>query len=294
MNKPNQTHLGQFLRSLREGRGYESIQEYVRHYQLPVSYVYYTELEAGKKRIALETAKQLCDALSADTLSFNYHLLQDILPTEVQADFLNLIPVHVSDEDKQANKTQKIKEAYQKIQLSRIGLAIGYMTEEAEGYLYKNAHLMPLVAMIYCVTSTTSIELAKVARNLGITTPIDETIAKFEQLGIIKTAENQANGTKTISRVYDLLVTQDQRIAANRVNAETQLTVKESQDISVGGPNQSSCFYGIVGLSKKKQEELQACIADIDTEFKACHDGHSATDPQLMTIIFSKAREYSL
>lgn len=294
MIKHTPTHLGQFLRSLRQSRGYDSIQEYVQKYNLPVSYVYYTELEAGKKRIALETAKQLCDALSADTLSFHYHLLQDILPTEVQADFLNLIPVHISNENVQAIKTQKIKESYQKIQLSRLGLAVGYMTEEAEAYLYENSHLMPLVAIIYCVPSTTQREVTKIATRLGIADSIDEIIAKFEQFGIVKTEENLTNGSKRISRIYDLVVTQDQRIIGDRVKFETQLTVAKNQETLLGGPDQSSCFYGIVGLSKKKQEELAACIADIDTEFKAYHDSQSVADPQLMTIIFSKAAEYSI
>ncbi len=91
--KPDTNYLGQFLKALREERGFENIREYVQHYNLPVGYVYYTEIEAGKKYLALATARQLCEALDAEMLAFFYvQLLKDILPQEVQKDVLNLIP----------------------------------------------------------------------------------------------------------------------------------------------------------------------------------------------------------
>lgn len=292
MNKPS-TYVGQFLRSLREQRGFENIHEYVRQYQLPVSYVYYTELESGKKRIAQETAKQLCAALKTDSLSFFYHLLKDILPTDIQPDFLDLIPVQISDKSEQAGKTQKVIESYQKLQLSMLGLDLGRMTNEAEDYISENSHLMPLVAIIYCVPSMTNTELSRTVQRLGIATPVEEIISKFAELGILTVTENPANGTKTISRCYDIIVTKDQRIVSKRISAETEMTIAENSHLSIGGPNGSSCFFGIVGLSKKRQEELIAQIADIDTEFKAYHDAESTEAPQLMTLHMSPAKEYS-
>lgn len=112
--KPTTNYLGEFLQALREQRGFANIREYVRHYKLRVGYVYYTEIEAGKKYLALETAKQLCESLDADFLLFYSNLLKDILPNEVQNDFLNLIPLSKNaDPNEIARKEAALKTAYQ-------------------------------------------------------------------------------------------------------------------------------------------------------------------------------------
>lgn len=131
--KPDTNHLGQYLRALREERGFSNIREYVQHYNLPVGYVYYTEIESGKKYLALETARQLCQALDADSLSFHSQLLKDILPTEVQDDFLNLIPLSKNtDPVEMASKQEALRDAYQRNMLSRINQTANSMTKEAE------------------------------------------------------------------------------------------------------------------------------------------------------------------
>lgn len=131
--KPDTNYLGEYLKALREGRGFSNIREYVRHYNLPVGYVYYTEIESGKKYLALETGKQLCDALNADILAFYSQLLKDILPAEVQDDFLNLIPLSKNLDPKEAaNKQLALRAAYQNYVLAHIHGTANSVSKEAE------------------------------------------------------------------------------------------------------------------------------------------------------------------
>jgi len=295
MIKQSQTHLGRFLSTLREQRGYESIQEYVRHYQLPVSYVYYTEIESGKKRLSLETSKQLYIALEADQTSFYYHLLRDILPDNIQTEFLNRIPIQqVLDKKEKTSKAQSIKEAYQKNQLSRLNRKIVYVSDEADDYLKANPLLNSLISAIYCVPSTSDKELEQLAIRLGISDPIEAILSKFEELELIKIVDANDKQYRIISRLHDIVVTNDRSIFAKAIESETRHAVTETAQASVAGADQANCFYGMIGLTKQKQEELRMHIADLDAEFDAYHLKDADGMPQLMTIVFSPAREYSL
>ncbi len=281
MSKSKPTHLGQFLRTLREQRGYESIQEYARQYQLPVSYVYYTEIESGKKKISLESSKQLCEALGADIVSFYYHVLKDILPAHVQDDFLSLVPLHrVTDPEDLAKKSRQIAQAYQKNQLSRLSSATSSMSEKGDLFFAQYPELHALVASIYCVSCTSDIELQKVATQLGITMPVDEIIAKFQELGIIEVNEGEP---RLIKRLYDIIVTSDQRALSNIVKAETERVIQKKE---------GTYYFGIVGLTKQKQKEFRALLADLDAEFDSYHLQESDGEPQLMTVVFSPVKEY--
>lgn len=280
------------MRNLREQRGYESIQEYARAYHLPVSYVYYTEIESGKKKIALETSKELCEALDVDFISFFYHLLKDILPADIQDDFLSLVPLHkVTDPEDLTNKATKIKQAYQKNQLSRLNSAISPMSDAADIFLANHLDLHALVASIYCVSCTSEPELEKVAKQIGITMPIGEIISKFKELGII---EVQEGNPRLIKRLYDIIVTKDQRALAGVVKYETDQAIEEMEQNWTGSADEATCFYGVLGLSKEKQEEFRAQLADLDAEFDSYDLQGSDREPQLMTAIVSPARQYML
>ena len=73
-------------------RGYNNVNEYLRKYQLPISYVYYRDIEIGKRKIGLESARVLCEALQVDYRVFYSHLLKDLLPPDVMDYFVHLIP----------------------------------------------------------------------------------------------------------------------------------------------------------------------------------------------------------
>lgn len=291
--KPDTNYLGQFLKALREERGFGNIREYVQHYNLPVGYVYYTEIESGKKYLALETANQLCQALDADYLSFHSHLLKDILPTEIQNDFLNLIPLsNYSDPLQRESKQEALRDAYQRNLLSRLNLTTEYMTKEAEAFFVNNPDLMPLVAAIYCTETTTALALKETAERLGISMPIEEILANFENFAVAKISQGQ-DQTKIVHRLSDMIMTHDKRTGAQRVSAET-LKALSGADISVlPDPNASNCFYGVVGLSKQKQQEVSRLIADLRAEFDSYHQT-STDELQVMTVAFSPIKQYMI
>lgn len=295
MSKPPQTYLGRYLLSLREQRGFDNIQEYVRRHNLPVSYVYYTEIESGKKRIALETSKQLCAALEADQISFFYHLLKDILPENIQTEFLNRIPIqNLLNSKEKEEKAQKIQKAHQKNLLARLHKTIFYMSKEAGTFISKNARLNLLITAIYCVRSTSDKELQYLAQRLNIDIPIEDILKSFEELEIIKISQSSDKKLRIIMPAHDIIVTTNSQVIADIINNETKIAALESSKHAFTGANQDNCFHGMIGLSKQKQEELHTYIADLVAEFNACHLENSDGVPQLMTIIFSPAKEYGL
>lgn len=86
MNEPRyDTYLGKLLVETRLIRGYANIKKYLRDFSLPVSYLHYHDIEAGKRQIGLETAGSLCNALQINTELFYFHLLKDILPADTFA-----------------------------------------------------------------------------------------------------------------------------------------------------------------------------------------------------------------
>jgi len=139
---------------------------------------------------------------------------------------------------------------------------------------------MALSAAIYCVPSTTRKELQKVADATGITKSLDEILSQFEKLGVIKITKGPDN-TNVITRVFDILVTRDQRVVAKRLDTETKHTL--------ANPDGAVFFHGVVGLSKEHQTKLAACIADLDAEFDAYHIKEKHGCPYVMNILFSPA-----
>ncbi len=102
------TNLGNFLRETRLSRGYTNVNEYLRKYQLPISYVYYRDIEIGKRKIGLESAKVLCAALHVDYRVFYTHLLKDLLPKDVMDSFVHLIPQNNGTHEV-ADQTKELK-----------------------------------------------------------------------------------------------------------------------------------------------------------------------------------------
>lgn len=103
------THLGNYLRETRLSRGYTNVNEYLRKYQLPISYVYYRDIEIGKRKIGLESAKVLCEALKVDYRVFYSHLLKDLLPDEVMDYFVHLIPQADNESSKGGNQPKELQ-----------------------------------------------------------------------------------------------------------------------------------------------------------------------------------------
>jgi transcriptional regulator with XRE-family HTH domain len=291
--KPDTNHLSSFLKALREERGFGNIREYVQYYNLPVGYVYYTEIESGKKYLSLETANQLCQALNADPLSFYSYLLKDILPSEIQNDFLNLLPLsNISDPLQIENKQKVLRDAYQRNMLSRLNLTARSMNKEAETFFVNNPDLMPLLGAIYCTETTTDLALKETAERLGISMPIGEILANFENLSVIKISQGP-DQTKIVHRLSTTITPGNQKTGAQRITVETLKALSDADLSAIPDPNASNCFYGVVGLSKQKQQDVSLLIADLIAEFNSYHQTAEG-ELQLMTVAFSPIKQYMI
>jgi transcriptional regulator with XRE-family HTH domain len=77
------TSFGRYLRSLRLSRDFDNINDYVRHYKVPITASYYRDLEHGRRTLDINSVEQISAALQADLHEFMYYFLEDMIPKAV-------------------------------------------------------------------------------------------------------------------------------------------------------------------------------------------------------------------
>jgi hypothetical protein len=291
--KSNATKLGQFLRSVRLARAYSNINEYMRRYVLPISDVYYREIESGKRKISIDSAKELCEALQIDYADFYYHLLQDILPQEVQGDFISCLPKPIPlDDSAKELKKQQVKLAYQKNFVDRLEKRIGYMNEESESYFHQHPQYVKFLTSIYCKPKTSEAELRRILEHDSEQTGLEQVLEDFERLGLIKLSP--AVGDRIIERAYNYIIIRDQKLLALRLLYETKVSIDNSCADVPHRKQAELLIHGIVGLNKNQYQEILTQLADLISQFRAAHEQGTEVDPYLLALLITPQLDYRL
>lgn len=293
--KRNATKLGLFLCSVRQSRGYSNINEYLRNYSLPISDVYYREIESGKRQVAMETASQLCEALQIDYADFYYYLLKDILPQEVESAFTTAMPPQ-PDLDQAALdiKKQKVQQAYQKNFVDRLKQRVGYMNAETEAYFHQHPQFMPFLTSIYCQAKTSEKELTQLLEKDCHNISIKQVLSDFQHLGLIKLANDPLTGSTVIERSYNYIIIRDQKLLAQRLLQETQLSISKRTGNSDRQKSDDLIVHGIVGLTEAEYQAVLTQLADLISEFRAAHGQGADLDPYLLTLLITPQTSYRL
>lgn len=267
----------------------------MRNYLLPISAVYYREIESGKRKIALESASQLCEALQIDYADFYYYLLKDILPPQVESAFTSLMPPQPElDQMAQETKKQKVQQAYQKNFVDRLKQRVGYMNAETEAYFHQHPQFMQFLTSIYCQAETSDKELEQLLGKESQNISIKQVLNDFERLGLVRLTNDPISGTTNIERSYNYIIIRDQKLLAQRLLHETQISVGKMPGSSDQMQNDDIIAHGIVGLTKEEYQEILTQLADLISEFRAAHGQGVDLDPYVLTLLVTPQANYRL
>lgn len=273
------THLGNYLRTVRLSRGYTNVNEYLRSYKLPITYVYYREIEIGKRKLGLETAKSLCEALEVDNKAFYYHLLKDILPGDVTEHFKHMLPARqrMSGEEL-AREKESIDKAYRNSLLNALRLNFNMLEKEAAKYLKDNLDLMPLLWFIHSEAETTESDLEEVARANGIDKPIKKIIEDFQRIGLIEIDQSD-KGSKVLRRLFPTIAWRDKQLHSAYLLNETEKTLEQQKQSE--SADEPTIKYGTVMLTDEQRERVMSRISDLLAELRASNEDASEADSEL-------------
>lgn len=185
MKKNKETSLGRYMYSLRIQRGFANISDYLRKYELPISDVYYRDVESGAKIVSLDTADKLCNALQADRRVFYFHLLRDLLPRDIVEKLIKPIADETfsSLEERQAllERDKTIyREAFAKSMLAETYV----LSEDAVHMLLDRLELMPVLHFLYAIEFSTAEQLASVLEQNGIKDKPEQVAQMFAETGM--------------------------------------------------------------------------------------------------------------
>lgn len=177
-----QTKLGMYLRTLRLSRGFDSVNEYLRKYSLPITAAYYRDLESGRKSIGIDTAEQICQALEADIHAFYYHLLSDVIPLRVVDNLVRPDSIDLKDDGKAETYHTYAWDPARTIQIDG----------EAASYFENNIDLLN-AALFICVSDADGVTveaLQKFLQRRNIDSPLGTVIGQLKELGIIRVSDD--------------------------------------------------------------------------------------------------------
>ncbi|HEX8492920.1 MAG TPA: hypothetical protein VF658_08780 [Pyrinomonadaceae bacterium] len=185
MKKKKETNLGRYLYSIRIQRGFANISDYLRKYELPISDVYYRDVESGAKIVSLETADRLCHALHTDRHVFYFHLMRDLLPADIVEKLIKPIAddTFSSLEERQAllERDKTIyREAFAKSMLSETYV----LSEDAVHLLLERIDLMPVLHFLYAIEFATAEQLASVLDQNSIPDSPEKVAEMFATTGM--------------------------------------------------------------------------------------------------------------
>lgn len=280
------TALGNFLFQLRRSRGYSSVNEYLRKYYLPISHVHYRHLEAGSRKISIESAKVLCDGLQACPKEFYYHFLKDWLPSELMDCFVSLSGgQHDFDDAKVAKRKSAtpMKDKY-----------VHFPDEECCDYLYEHFDLMPIVWFIYTVPKTNLDEIALIAKRNNISVSIEQVLDDFERYGLIRRESVGA----FVQRIKPGISFRHHKLGSKIVQHEADLSLALYVDRKNPKLKEMMITSGLVALSPRSRQILYRRIHDIARNVKEASRenvefSNEQVEPMFYSIVFAPRPQYA-
>lgn len=292
------THLGRFLRSLRIERGYTNVTQYLRKYKLPISDVYYRDLEAGRKMVGLENAGALCSALQADLQTYYFYLLKDLLPEQV----IQLLVRPVVDDtfesiDEKLAEQNRTHEVYRTVLMQHYSRQVLSLNEEAIAFFKQNFELLPILYFIYSLNGTNEREIGDVAKRNSVSMPASQIISQFERLGLVAivSAEN-GSGPRKIRRLKPAITFSDDELLNKCILWETQKSLSQPRNKVTFEGEGAFVYQGLSMIAKDSHKHISRRIMDLITEIRAADIDLLSTEaePFHYSIIVSTRPEYGM
>lgn len=297
--KVSKTNLGRFLYSERIRRGYESTSEYLKNYaNIPISESYYRDIESGRKTIKVDKAETLCKALKLDKREFYYHILSNILPSDVLKEILKPIDntsfESPSEEFEKINQQMSVlRKAYEKRLIEE-----PYIVDtEIVKYLEENFEVLPLIHFIYMKKICSFKELEEIISKNCIKKPFEQMIDEFEKsnIAIVDRKEKTVTRHRKIFRIprTDVGI----RFKDKFIKSEIDETIRMSNREQIIGPDNTFAYSSIVCIEhgdslNRISDKLTDLLAELEVEESSLDE--EGTTPYFISVIFSSREKYTI
>lgn len=283
----HKTFFGTFLSELRVSRGFANINEYLRHYPVPISSVHYRHLESGNRKVSVDSAKELCETLQADSKVFYYNLLRDWLPEEFMAHF-----------DSLSKSREHMQEAYQKAILQASDSQILYPSTEACDYLNDHFELIPLLWFVYSMQVVNLEQIRQVAKLNGIAEPVEQVMHEFEKLGLIQIESVQPNEI-VVRRLKASISFMHDKLGTRILLHETNRSLGHYSEARNPLLKDSILIYSLMSLSAENRQIIFSRIQDF---IRAAHETIQESadvqseklDPVFYSFVYAPRHQYRL
>lgn len=289
----NTNHFGKYLSELRISRGYLNTNEYLRAYPIAMSSVHYRHLESGSRRVSIEAAKELCEALKVDAKVFYFHLLKDSLPEEFMDFFVAMAKETSYDSPVEKNE---INQQYQQAVMRTLSSRVHFPTIEACDYLEKHFELMPLIWFVYSTHSASLEEIQAIAQKNEITVPLEKHLDELAALGLILVKKD--SNKFIVSRVKPTISFSHHRLGLQILSHETNLSLSQYNKARNPELKEPILILSIMSVSEKTRKIIFRRIQDFVSESRAAaeisYNSTEKSEPVFYSVVFAPQRQYSV
>ncbi len=285
MDRPT-NFFGKYLSELRLSRGYSNTNEYLRRYPVEMSSVHYRHLESGNRKISIEAAKDLCDALQAEAKSFYCYLLKDSLPEEFMDFFVGL-----SNENEES-----VKQQYQRALMRALDSQVLFPSTETCEYLEAHFELMPVIWLVYSVARASLADIERIIQKNDICISSQEAVDKLIQLGLMRSEQHADKNV--VVRMKPSICFSHHDLGLRILQHETERSL--SQYVLPRNPQlkDSVLILSLMSASPKTRKVMFQRIQDLIRELRIAADVSFSTEseksePVFYSIVFAPRQQYS-
>ncbi|MFN3225416.1 MAG: helix-turn-helix domain-containing protein [Hyphomicrobiales bacterium] len=290
------TYQGMYLRAVRIERGGISVSEYLKARRVDLSETYYRDLEAGRKKVRIETAKELAEKLDLDAQSFFSHLLKDVLDEDVFEKVIK--PTVVEEMETLTEELEKAKEDAELIQAAFakiLGTRRTEVSDETVTVLDDNIDLLPVIHAVYMRDQISFSDVESVLNKNQITRAVDE-VAKFFERNKLANIDWEKRCFSRFTMSFQIPKTKvGQEFKGRFLLEEHKKSAAMNRDSS-GDPGTEGWSYSTICISTA--EKMRALVQQQATKLVARLDadelqlGDEGAKPFFASVIISPRDEY--
>lgn len=246
------TSFGRYLRTMRLSRGFDNINDYARHYQLPITAGYYRDIENGRRILNISSAEQICLALKADLHEFIYHFLEGMVPEPV---FKQLKAPNSS-----LNKSSGKKNAgfVKDKQTAFLASQIAFLDDEIAKVLETDIKLLDLLSFIYLNSpqGITRDQLEKFIIGRYAQLSSDEIVALFTHHGLVQTLNDSSGKIRIIATKQSINWTSHRKVSRLWKLHRLKTAIERKYSTNKLLSNSTSVKYGIAQIRKSQVSKM--------------------------------------
>lgn len=284
--------FGRYLSRLRAARGFSNTNEYLRQYPVPMSSVHYRHLESGNRKVSIDAAKDLCEALQADTKVFYFNLLRDWLPNEFMDFFVSMDCDPVTS-DGPADLAE-VKQRYQEAVMRTLSAQVLFPSSEACQYLEAHFDLLPLIWFVYSTENASVEGFQAIAHKNNIALPTEKTIDELQRLGLIFVEKQEK--MIVISRVKSSISFSHNKLGLRILDYEIQKSLAQYDKSRNPHMRDSILILSVMSASEKTRKIIFKRIQDFVGEVREAADVSSKSktedsEPVFYSLVFASRKE---